>query len=299
MTQAIDPGVGSCGHYIQQAAAINRSCDKGGTIQLSLEPAAFWRAWDFELEWSLNQSGLEAEMRRSVLVLLLCVALLTAACGPAGSDQIVIDVRDVSEFDRVSLSSIGTLVITQGDREALEIEAQRYVTRRILTSVRNRTLEIRFQGTLVGEAIPTKGITYRLMVEDLSSIRLSGAGNIRAGGLEAERLEVSVTGVGTVDIDDLQAQELDVLLSGAGTIEVSGEATDQEVILSSVGEYRASDLRSQSVSVRLSGAGRAIVWAEEMLRVTISGLGSVEYYGAPQLDTQISGLGRLVELGEK
>lgn len=238
-------------------------------------------------------------MKKATVVMFLCVVTLMAGCGPVGSDQIVIDVREVSGFDRVSLSSIGTLVITQGDREALEIEAQRYITRRILTTVRNRTLEIGYQGTLVGEAIPTKGITYRLMVEELSSIRLSGAGNIRAGGLETDRLEVSVTGVGTVDIDELQAQELDVLLSGAGTIEVSGAAGDQEVILSSVGEYRASDLMSESVSVRLSGAGRAIVWAEEMLRVTISGLGSVEYYGAPHLDTQISGLGRLVELGVK
>jgi hypothetical protein len=238
-------------------------------------------------------------MKRNVVVIFLLATLLLVNCGPAGSDQVVIDVRQVSGFERVSLSSIGTMVITQGDREALLIEAQHYVTQRILATVRNGTLDIGFSGTLFGEAIPTKGITYRLTVKDLSSVSLSGAGNIRSAGLTAERLEIRVTGVGTVDIDDLTAEELDVLLSGAGTIEVSGEVGDQELILSSVGEYRASDLRSQTASVRLTGAGRSILWVENSLQVRISGLGSVEYYGEPAVDSQITGLGRLVDLGVK
>lgn len=238
-------------------------------------------------------------MKRNVLVVWLVAALSLANCGPVGSDQVVIDVRQVSGFERVSLSSFGTMVIIQGDDEALEIEAQHYVTQRILTTVRNGTLDIGFRGTLFGEVIPTRGITYRLTVKDLSSITLTGAGRIRCAGLTTDRLEIRMTGVGTVDINDLEAEELDVLLSGAGSIDVSGEVGDQEVILSSVGEYRASDLRSQTASVRLSGAGRSILWAEDSLQVRISGLGSVEYYGEPDVHSEISGLGRLMELGGK
>ncbi len=239
-------------------------------------------------------------MKRKWVVAWLLAALLLAGCGPAGSDRVVIDVRQVSGFDRVSLSSIGTMVITQGDQEALEIEAQRYVTRRILSTVRNGTLNIGFGGgTFFGEAIPTRGITYRLTVKQLSAIAFSGAGSIRSEGLSADRLEIRATGVGTVNIDNLEAEELDVLLGGVGAVEVAGEVGDQEVILSSVGEYRAGDLRSRSASVRLSGAGRSTLWVEDSLRVRISGLGSVEYYGQPTVDSEITGLGRLVELGSK
>jgi hypothetical protein len=238
-------------------------------------------------------------MKRHWGAIWLLATLLLANCGPMGSDRVVIDVRQVSGFDRVSLSSIGTMVITQGDREALEIEAQHYVTQRILTTVQNGTLNIGFGGTFFGEAIPTKGITYRLTVKQLSAVSFSGAGSIRSEGLSADRLEIRAAGVGTVYIENLEADELDVLLSGVGSVDVAGEVGDQEIILSSVGEYRAGDLRSQSASVRLSGVGRSTLWVEDSLRVRISGLGSVEYYGQPTVASDITGLGRLVELGAK
>jgi hypothetical protein len=219
------------------------------------------------------------------------------ACGSRFSDRIVIDVREVSDFDKVSISSIGTLIITQGDKEELKIEGQQYITQRILTTVRNQILTIEYSGSLFGDAIPTEPIIYRLTVDNLSGLHLAGAANIRVSHLETERLEIRVTGVGAVTIDALTTEELDVDLSGAGSVRVVGQAENQSLLLSSVGEYDASNFACKHSKINLTGAGVATVWAQETLDVKLSGIGSVEYYGTPVVTSKVTGLGRLMELG--
>lgn len=235
--------------------------------------------------------------RRSIHLLLILVALLTGCSFVRGSGVTVTETREVSNFDRVELKSIGELTIIQGEPETLTIEAESNIVRRVKTDVWGGTLTIEFTGGVLGDVIPTEPIRYELTMKDISGIKLSGAGRIYSASIATRYLDLDVSGVGDVIIDDLEAEDLEVDLSGAGTIDLAGKVDDQDVKLRSVGNYSGGGLESYHAQIALSGAGTATLWVTEELDVEISGVGSVDYYGDPVVSQDISGLGRLNHLG--
>jgi hypothetical protein len=234
---------------------------------------------------------------RTIYLALILVTLLVGCSFVRGSGVTVSETREVSNFDRVELKSIGELTIIQGEPESLTIEAESNIVRRIQTEVWGGTLTIEFTGGGLGDVIPTESIRYELTMKDISGIKLSGAGRIYSASIATRNLDLDVSGVGDVIIDNLEANDLDVDLTGAGTIDVAGKIGDQEIKLSSVGNYSAGGLESNRARVTLSGAGTATLWVTEELDVGISGVGSVDYYGDPVVSQDISGLGRLNNLG--
>lgn len=237
-------------------------------------------------------------IRRTFIPIFLLTALLLAGCSLVrGSGVVITETREVSNFDRVQLESIGELTIIQGKQESLTIEAESNIVRRIKTDVRGGSLTIGFSGGFLGDVIPTRPIRYELTMVDISGLKLSGAGRIYSASIVTRRLDLDVTGIGDVIIDSLETDDLDVELSGAGSIDLAGKTNDQEIDLSSVGIYSAGGLESARAQVSLSGAGTATLWVTEELNVDISGFGSVDYYGDPVVSLEISGLGRLIPLG--
>ena len=63
--------------------------------------------------------------KRYLTVLLLLVAILTvSACTASfikGSGNLITETRQVSNFDRIDLSGVGEVVVTQGGSESLVI----------------------------------------------------------------------------------------------------------------------------------------------------------------------------------
>jgi hypothetical protein len=234
--------------------------------------------------------------RKSIYLSLIFTALLVGCSFVRGSGVVVTETREVSNFNRVELDSIGELTIIQGEPESLTIEAESNIARRVISDVRAGTLRIEFTGGTLGDVIPTEPIQYELTMRDISGIILSGAGRIYSASIATSSLNLDVSGVGDVIIDNLVADRLAVDLTGAGTIDLAGKIAEQNVKLSSVGNYSAGGLESNRAEIALSGAGTATLWAVEELDVVISGVGTVDYYGDPVVSQDISGLGRLNRL---
>ena len=120
----------------------------------------------------------------------------------------------------------------------------------ITTEVHDGVLTIGSKSTL---GIPmTTGLRYDLTVQDLNSLRMSGAGNAEMDGLETGDLTVDISGAGNLSIKNLQADSVDASMSGLGNLELSGKADRQSVSLSGAGNYDGGDLESGSADVRLS-----------------------------------------------
>jgi hypothetical protein len=213
-----------------------------------------------------------------------------------GSGNVVTEARPVGAFREIAVEGTGQLVITQGDRESLTIEAEDNVLPAIESEVRNGRLTLDRDGGghwWFSSFRPRKPIIYHVTVKELTAVRLSGAAELRAGDLRASRLEVATEGAGEATLDRLTADELVVSLHGAGTIRASGTVTRQEVEMGGAGEYLAGDLASRDARVELRGAGEATVRVSDTLDVRISGPGEVSYIGNPQVKHQISGPGDL------
>ena len=213
------------------------------------------------------------------------------------SDRIV-ENREVRDFDRVVLSvhnMMNQVQITQGEDEALTIEARKEVLSKITTTVRGPELAIRLEGSLLdklGFALATSltrpVVRYCLTVTNLTYLELAGFAHADAAELRASSLSLKLKGAGGITVGSLTAQRLSVGLHGAGRIELGGQVEDQKVSIQGPGLYEALDLKSRTARVSLKGLGGAGVWATDELEVKVRGLGRVEVRGTPKIYRDIS-----------
>jgi hypothetical protein len=238
----------------------------------------------------------EAKMNKWGLFPLSLIILLVSGCVGTTGDVIRVT-REISNFDQVSLSTVGEVIITQGDQESLTIEAPSNVISKIESEVSGGMLDIRFERGFLPLIPPPRVLRYNLTVREITGLMFSGAGTVNTSGIETERLEVILSGAGNLTIGSLTAETLDVRSGGVGSIDIAGRVTEQDIVLSSVGSYNAGDLQSQTARVKVTGAGRATVWATDALDAEISGVGSVEYYGSPSVTQNVSGVGSVRSLG--
>jgi len=230
-----------------------------------------------------------------VFFLIAIISVTSVSCNwtiglVRGSGDIETEERDVSDFHEVHLSGTGDLIITQGEKESLVIEADDNVIPLIETEVSMEILTIGFKRGY--NFVPTSDIKFYLTVKELDEILLSGAGSVICGDFDAGELEIGISGAGDIDFR-LNADVVRVNSSGAGDINLSGTVDRQEINLSGAGKYDAGDLESRECDITVSGAGSATVNVSQELDINISGVGSVNYKGSPDIQQKITGLGRI------
>ena len=205
-----------------------------------------------------------------------------------GSGEIETEEREVSGFQKVHLSGTGNLIITQGEKESLVIEADDNVIPLIEAEVLRGRLTISLKRGY--NLIPTSTLKFYLTVKDLNEISLSGAGDINCDSFNTEEMEFKISGAGDIDFN-INARKVEITSSGAGNLTLSGQVDVQEVNISGVGKYDGAGLESKRCEITVAGVGSATVNVSEELDVDISGVGSVNYIGAPHVEQDISGLG--------
>jgi hypothetical protein len=234
------------------------------------------------------------------LVIILSACQLPFLNNLRGSGEVISETRNVRDFSEIQLDGAGTLIITQGSSESLEIQAEENIISELTSEVEGNVLILGFEEDLWRRrVIPTKGIVYTLTVIDLEKITFNGFGNLEIDKLETPAFEITINGAGKIQVDQLTTQNLQVAIIGTGTVEVTGEAATQSINIDGAGSYIAPDLRSQSTSIEIDGLGEGKVWAEETLYISIDGGGNVDYYGSPIVSQDINGLGEIHNLGEK
>lgn len=238
--------------------------------------------------------------KRLITVLLFVAALTLTACYVAmikGSGDLITETRQVSNFDRIALSGSGEVIVTQGGSESLTIETDDNVMEHVKAEVENGILTLGFEEGV--NLISPSRLIFTVGVDDLTSLTISGSGDVESDRIETERMDVTVSGSGDVQIADLTTSDVKANISGSGEISLEGEAAAQDVSISGSGKYLAGDLCSESVTVSISGSGDATVCATATLDTNVSGSGSINYYGRPAINSTGSGSGKVHSLGEK
>ncbi len=203
--------------------------------------------------------------------------------------------RPVSGFSRVALAGTGRLTITQGETESLTVEATPEMLEKTTSVVEGGQLTLGLKrGTwLSGLTGESRKVRFELTVRDVGGISLSGVGEIEAGPLRTNRLELTVSGSGRLAVHGLEADALTVTLSGAGSCEVDGRAASQEVTVSGAGDYHADGLETSTAKAVISGAGDVEVRVSDTIDAVISGTGDVTCHGEPTVFRRVTGVGRI------
>ena len=242
-------------------------------------------------------------MRRKLAVVVMLLALFAGSCVVGtieGSGNVTTEARQVSGFDRVSLSNIGLVVLTQGETEGLTVRADDNLMSHIVTEVRGGTLGIGLTPRASAALLrPSAPIVFEVSFRELSGLAVSGSGSFEVGRLETGFLEMSVSGSGDIGVGGLTAEEVRTSISGSGEVGIEGEAGAQTVSVSGSGRYRAQDLVTRNGKVSVSGSGLVVLHASDALDASITGSGTVRYFGEPHVTESISGTGKLESIGPR
>jgi hypothetical protein len=246
---------------------------------------------------------------RRLIIPFLFVSILLVSCGLltnfgvrviTPSNNIISENRDVAGYSAIDFSTFGKINIMQGDTETLNISGPDNVVPEITTTVNNKTLVIKTKDNITVTSLDSaKMLTFTIVVKDLTSLDISGAGDVQIEALSTPSMDLSMSGAGRVQMNQLTTDNLQVDLSGLGGLDISGNASQATIDISGAGSVNAPDLKLQTASINISGLGGATIWVTDQLSGEISGAGSVSYYGSPQMSTSTSGLGQYKSLGNK
>jgi Putative auto-transporter adhesin, head GIN domain len=208
--------------------------------------------------------------------------------------------RSVSGFTGIDFSTFGTVNISQGSSESLTIEGRDNLVPLVTTSVINGTLFIAMKPNINVTSLNTENLlAFSITIKDLSSVSISGLGNVMMDKLSASDFKVSMSGAGQFKLNQLASTTAGIDISGLGNVEIAGTVSSATVNTSGAGNANCPDLKLQTASVNIPGLGNATLWVTDQLSGTISGAGNVSYYGSPQMNTNVSGLGKFKPLGNK
>jgi hypothetical protein len=202
--------------------------------------------------------------------------------------------REVSNFDEVHVEMSGDIILKQGDKEELLIEADSELLPHLKSEVNAGRLELglmHWYDFVFLVSVPT--IRYYITMKDIRGVIISGSGKMEAEHIHTDRIRLKISGSGEFHITDLQSGNLELSVSGSGKVNLAGVVKRQELDISGSADVRAEDLASQEARVRISGSGNARLTVQQRLEVSISGSGEVRYHGQPQIDHRISGSGSI------
>ena len=195
-----------------------------------------------------------------------------------GSGNVVTKDVAIQPFDQLEASGVFNVVLTQGNKESLKIEAEDNL--QPLFEIKNEGSKLMVDMKKDSHFNSKKKMTVYITFKNLKSMDLKMVGNVSSeGNLNFSDLSLANKSVGSVDLA-LNAQKLDINNKSVGNLKLSGKAENAIIRSNSVGAIKASDLLVQTMDIDNDGVGSAEVNAVKELKVKDSFLGKVKNAGS-------------------
>jgi len=214
--------------------------------------------------------------------IIIAVTLVSSACVVSsglgktvrGSGQITSETRPVSGFDQIDICCGMQLVLTQGDTESLEVEADDNLLPETGSEVRVGKLVIRYRDSNgQTQYLPSQPVRVQVNAIKINKLVVSGGGALDAGPLQADRLAMDLSGGSRARMEAITADDLNVVVSGGGDLSLQ-------------------DAQLAALDLDLSGGSAASVdiLQAESLKLENSGGGEISIGGSvPRQDVSLSG----------
>lgn len=235
--------------------------------------------------------------RRPVLVALTLATLAPLShAATNGSGTLATETRNITGFASIALRGSIDLVVRQGEREAVQVQADDNIVPLVQTLVEGsgdaKTLRIQLKA---GESIRTRNkIEVTVDLIKLNSITASGSGDIAVKPLKSPSLSLSISGSSDAVFEQLEVGNLSISIAGSGDVAARGKTGKLDISIAGSGDVRARELSADEVSVSIAGSGDASVTATKALAVSIAGSGDVDYGGGAALaKSRVAGSGTI------
>ncbi|HTD92899.1 MAG TPA: head GIN domain-containing protein [Chitinophagaceae bacterium] len=195
-----------------------------------------------------------------------------------GSGNVVTKEIPVQSFDQLDAKGVFSLVLTQGDKESLKIEAEDNLQQYF--EVRNEGSKLYVDMKKDVNFDTKKKIKIYITFHKLKAIDLKTVGDISStNSLVFENLKIDNKSVGSVDLN-VTAQSLDIDNKSVGDVRLNGKADHVVIRNKGVGSIQAASFIVQDMDIENSGVGSAEVNAAKELKVKDSMMGKVKNKGA-------------------
>lgn len=202
-----------------------------------------------------------------------------------GSGNVITKDVSVQPFEQLEAKGVFNVVLTQGSKEAVKIEAEDNLQQ--LFEVKNEGKKLIVSMKEDSHFDSKKKMIVYITFKNLKSMDLKMVGNLSTeGNLNFDNLALENKSVGSVDLK-LAAQKLDIKNKSVGNLKLSGKADNAVIKTNSVGSIKASDLIVQTMDIDNDGIGSAEVNAAKELKVRESFLGKVRNVGAATVKKKV------------
>lgn len=202
--------------------------------------------------------------------------------------QTIEEIRNISNFKGIHISSGIDLYVKQGNVESVKIIADKDKMEKIKTEKEGDILKI-FAGSSKGwfnfefDWSNKKTIKVYVTVKNLNSIAATGGSDVFSEGkLDLIKLDVKATGGSDIKLD-LDTDELTCETTGGSDVILSGTATVFKAFSTGGSDLKASKLRSNFCSISSTGGSDAYVWAEKEISISATGGSDVYHKGGARV----------------
>ena len=217
------------------------------------------------------------KLTKAFFALLLCSAFTLQFAhaqwgkGIKGEGPIVKKEISLSAIEGIGLGISGTVYLTQGSSQKIEIEAQQNIIDNIKQEVKNGSWSINYHKNVNGH----DGVKIYVTLPNVKSLSIGGSGKILG--------QNSFNNLGNLALS----------IGGSGMIELAGNAQNVKVSIGGSGSVKAGKLKTETCEVSIGGSGDCYVEVSESLKASVAGSGDVYYKGRPKVRSSIAGSGRV------
>jgi hypothetical protein len=189
--------------------------------------------------------------------------LFVSACGLVtgnvvrGSGRVVSETRAASGFDEIEVCCGMQLILSQGQSESLEIEAEDNVLPEIVSDVFGRKLTVHFDNPNGTKNFRlTRPIRVMVSAIDLRGLIVTGGGSLEVGPFESDQLDLELSGGSRAELQSMAAELLEIGISGGGRFSAQELRVNELTLdLSGGSNVLIQDLQGESLILEASGGG--------------------------------------------
>ena len=209
-------------------------------------------------------------MKRAIQLSSLSLFALLLALGGANADPQASEPRSVPAFQAVELAGTLEVDVTVGKAQTVQVSGEADLLAKVTTVVKDGVLVVDTERNMKRRHHLHVSVT----VPALSSVALSGTGEMKIAGIANQSFAMS--------------------LPGTGELSVTGSTSSLRVVVDGTGQISAKDLAARSAKVEVNGTGSATLRVTESLEANVTGTGSIDVHGKPaRVKKSVSGVGSI------
>jgi hypothetical protein len=194
-----------------------------------------------------------------------------------GSGNVITKEISVQSFDEITATGVFNVMLTQGSKEQVKIEADDNL--QDLFEVKNEGSKLIISMKKDVHFNSKKQMKVYVTFKKVKNMELNMVGSLSSDeNLSFDDLSINNKSVGSLDLK-MTAQSLNVDNKSVGNVKLDGKAENATIKNNGVGSIRAGSFIVQKMDIENTGVGSAEVNAEKELKVKDSFLGRVNNRG--------------------